>query len=115
MTFLTQIASAFMNIFSLGGLFYNSGQWATIDSKYKWLEGVVSFIDTAFVPLMIIIGAVGGVWCIFLGVNLARAETADKAAEAKKRLINVVIAIVASALLVFLLSLFVSQVPNIFK
>jgi heme/copper-type cytochrome/quinol oxidase subunit 2 len=57
---------------------------------------------------------VGGVWCIFLGVELARAETADKAQEAKKRLINVVIAIVAIMVLVFLLSFFISQVHNIF-
>ena len=126
MAFLTQIASFLMNNSFLAGLFYNptdeNSPWNPKNAnhiaflaKYGWLEQILQFIDDAFIPIMIVVAAVGGIWCIFLGVNLARAESADKAQEAKKRLINVVIAIIASALLIFLLSLFVSQIPTIFK
>ncbi|MDR0850639.1 MAG: hypothetical protein LBN07_04150 [Christensenellaceae bacterium] len=113
MAFLTQLASLIINKSFLTGIFFNPDNWPT-GEKWGWLGGVVEFIDSAFVPILIILGAVGGVWCIFLGVNLARAETADKADEAKKRLINVIIAVIASALLIFLLALFVANIPNIF-
>jgi len=120
MPFFTQLASFFLNNPLLGGLFIDTGKYPTAEAfgqdfkGYQWLYPVLTFIDSAFVPIIIVVAAVGGIWCIFLGVNLARAESADKADEAKKRLINVVIALVASILLIFLLSLFVSQIPAIF-
>ena len=118
MAFLTQLATMIANNPLLGGIFWNKGvedYFTGANKKWSWLEDIIKFIDQAFVPIMIILGAVGGIWCIFLGVNLARAETADKADEAKKRLINVIIAVVATALLIFLFALFVSNIPIIFK
>ena len=117
MAFLTQLASIIMNSPLLAGIFATDTTKEELKAaKMEWLYPVIQFIDSAFIPILIILGAVGGVWCIFLGVNLARAETADKADEAKKRLINVIIAIIATALLIFLLALFVTKgVPAIFS
>ena len=48
-------------------------------------------------------------------VLLAKAENADKREEAKKRVINVVIAIVVTVVLVLLMKLFVTYAPDIIK
>ena len=111
---LTKLAALFLNIPTLGGLFFKSGDAVWSNSKFSWLKPIAEFLDGAIIPVSIVVGALGAIWIIILGVNLARAESSDKAAEAKKRLINVIIALVSVILLVFLLAFFVSKVPTWF-
>jgi len=83
-------------------------------SSYTWLQPIVNFLDGLLIPLTIIISVAGAIWVIILGVQLARAESADKATEAKKRLINVAVAIVAVIVFIWLLTWFASSVETIF-
>ena len=98
----------------LGGLFFKADTWETNAGNFPWLKPIARFLDDALIPVIIVVGALGAIWIIILGVNLARAETADKATEAKKRLINVVIALVAVLILIFLLAFFINQAPTWF-
>lgn len=100
MSFLTNL---------LGGVFN-----VTLTAPYDWLNPIVKFLDDLLVPLTIIVAVAGAIWVIILGVQLARAESADKAQEAKKRLINVAVAIVAAIIFVWLLTWFASKVGDIF-
>lgn len=109
----TRLAALFLNLPSLGGLFYDEKDWEG-RQQFQWLEPIAEFLDSALVPVIIVVGALGAIWIIILGVNLARAESSDKATEAKKRLINVVIALVAVILLVFLLAMFIGNAPDWF-
>ena len=111
---LTKLAALFLNIPGLGGLFFKENDAAWSNSSFSWLKPIAKFLDGAIIPVIIVVGALGAIWIVILGVNLARAESSDKAAEAKKRLINVIIAIVSVILLVFLLALFVSKAPEWF-
>ena len=101
-----------MNIFNLlGGIF---GITEADFGAFKWLYPIASFLESLIVPITIILAVAGAIWVIILGVQLARAESADKASEAKKRLINVAVAIVAIIVFIWLLSWFVSKVPDLF-
>lgn len=117
---MSALAMFVMNVMSkLGGFFYDSTKW-TDPGGYNaqgwgWLEPIVKVIDSAFWPVMIILASAGSIWIIILAVNLAKAETADKATEAKKRLINVVIALASIIVLIILLSFFIKYMPTIFK
>lgn len=110
---LTKLASFFLNFGSLGALFYNKSNFEK--KSFSWLGPIAKFLDDALIPVIIVVGALGAIWIVILGVNLARAESSDKAQEAKKRLINVVIAIVSVIILIFLLAFFVSKVPTLFS
>ncbi len=115
MSFLTSLATIFLNNPLFGALFFKEDTWnKTNMSKFSWLKPIAKFLDDALIPVIIVVGALGAIWIIILGVNLARAETADKASEAKKRLINVVIALVAVLILIFLLAFFVTNAPTWF-
>lgn len=81
---------------------------------FEWLYPIAKFLENLLVPVTIIVAVAGAIWVIFLGINLAKAESADKASEAKKRLINVAVAIVCVIVFIWLLSWFVSEVPNLF-
>ncbi len=109
---LTKLAAFFLNFGSAGALFYNADSFKS--SSFSWLGPIAKFLDDALIPVVIIVGALGAIWIIILGVNLAKAESSDKATEAKKRLINVIIAILAVIILVFLLAFFVSKLPVMF-
>lgn len=51
-------------------------------------------------PIMIAIGSMGALYMVILGVQFAKAEGDDKRATIKKRLVNVLIGVVAIAILV---------------
>ena len=102
MNFLTNMMGAIFNV--------QESSFA----NYSWLLPIVKFLESLLIPITIILAVAGAIWVIVLGVQLARAESADKASEAKKRLINVAVAIVAIIVFIWLLSWFASQVPTIF-
>lgn len=83
-------------------------------TEYTWLQPIVNFLDGLLIPLTIILAVAGAIWVIILGVGLARAESADKATEAKKKLINVAVAIVAIIVFIWLLTWFAANVQTIF-
>ena len=82
--------------------------------SFSWLKPIVEVLDDLIIPITIIVAIAGAIWVIILGVKLARAETADKAKEAKGALIRVAVAIVASLVLVWLLVWFAASVPSLF-
>jgi len=83
-----------------------------IDSNSQWsfLNPVLEVLASALIPILIIVGTAGMIYAIVLGVKLARAETTDARDEAKKRLINAVIALVVMIALILLLQLFTDNI-----
>lgn len=98
----------------LGGPFQNAINSVSFDGSYSFLKSIATFLDGLIVPLTLIIGVAGGIWVLVLGVNLARAETADKAQEAKKRLINVAVAMIAVIMFIWLLTWFITNADKMF-
>ena len=95
----------------LGGIFNPSDAEFT---KYGmgWLYPIANFLDNLLIPFMIIVLIAGAAWVIVLGVGLARAEDTGKAQEAKKKLINVAVALVSIIVLVFLLTFLAARLPK---
>ena len=77
---------------------------------FPWLETLLSALEKIVGPILILVAAVGVIYAIYLGVMLAKAENAEKREEAKKRIINVVIAIAITAVLIFIMYLFSNNV-----
>ena len=88
-------------------------------SDQSWYVNIVSPIANALNvvlgPILILLGSAGAIYAIVLGVNLSRAESADKREEAKKRLINFVVGIVAAIILLVLLKLLVNNIDSILE
>ncbi len=58
---------------------------------YEWLGGLLDFIEAAMWPIIIVLLAISAIYAIVLGVNMARAESAEQRDGAKKRIINFLI------------------------
>ena len=75
---------------------------------------IFEYISYILIPILIVVGAAGIIYSVYLGVNLAKADSADKRQEAKSRMVNAIIGFVAIFVLVLLMYLFVSNVEAIF-
>lgn len=71
-----------------------------LDAAKTWAEKVGDAVDKILVPILIIACSVGMIWAIVVGIKMMKAD--DKAArdEAKAKLINIAISIVAVAVLI---------------
>ena len=76
-------------------------------SKWAWVNDLTGAVEGVIAPILGVIASAGCVYAIVLGVQMARADTADKREEAKKRMIGIIIAIVVMiALILFFTLLF---------
>ena len=91
------------NIFMRGTAFLgDTGTDADIVEGAKYIsETVVNTIKSVLVPILGIVGAAGVIWAIVLGINMARADSAEKREESKKRLISLIVGIVIMIALIF--------------
>lgn len=80
------------------------------EAGFPWLEKLLGAIESIVGPILIVVGAIGVIYAIYLGVMLAKAENAEKREEAKKRIINVLIAIAITAVLIFIMYLFSANI-----
>ena len=110
MNFLTVIASKFAGLSKLLGIVSDTLKSELNDGGYGFLIPILELIDSALIPLMIVILAAGTIYAVILGVNMARADSTEKREEAKKRLIN---AIVGFGIIIVLLAVIYALAANI--
>lgn len=78
-----------------------------LDTGIEWVDTLIGVIKSVLVPILIVVSAAGALYSIVLGVNMARADSTEKREEAKKRLVGLIIGLVAMiALILFFLLLF---------
>ncbi len=109
--FLFKMAKALTGVSMLGG--ETEGSWKEATWYTNIVQPIANALNVALGPILILLGSAGAIYAIVLGVNLSRAESADKREEAKKRLINFVIGIVAAIILLVLLKLLVKNIDSI--
>lgn len=84
-----------------------------VSSSYQGLLPILELIDSAIIPVLIVLVAVGTIYSVVLGVNMARADSSEKREEAKKRLINFLIGIVIIIVLIAIMYVLAGQLPAI--
>ena len=67
------------------------------------VETVIGLIDMAVTPLLLLIGALGTIYCVILGVRLARASEPQEQHKAKDNLKNAIVGFVLIFILVVVL------------
>ena len=75
-------------------------------------EKVTAAIESLLTPALIIAATAGLLYAVYLGIVMAKAEEAGKRDEAKKSVINVVVALLSVVLLILLLKLFIKLIRS---
>lgn len=112
---LFKLANSIMNSGLMGASEYYDPDAAIgeqFSGQLEFLNPILSALNAILTPLLILVATAGTIYAVILGVNMARAETADKREEAKKRIINAVVALGVTIVLILLLGLFQSNIGN---
>ena len=65
-----------------------------------WATKITNAVTKLLVPILIIACSVGMIWAVVIGIKMMKADTKDQREEAKAKLINIAISIVAIAVLI---------------
>ncbi len=84
----------------------------TFTGNLAFLGPIVDTLNAILIPVLIVVATAGTIYAVVLGVNMARADNAEARAEAKKRVINAVVALAIMIILILLLQLFASNIGN---
>ena len=97
-----------MNILNL---LVSEDVWWGIPKKLEFLKVIVNAIESVLWPILIVVATVGSIYAIYLGINMAKAEDSSKRDEARRHLINAVIAMAVTVVMILLINLVI--IPNI--
>lgn len=78
----------------------------------KMAEPVIKLLDMALVPAMGLVGSLGTIYCIFLGVKLAKAEEPQDREKAKNALKNAIIGFVLIFVLIVVMKVGMTSLSN---
>ena len=84
-------------------------------SQRELLGQVFNIISIVLWVVLAIVGAIGSIYAIYLGVQLARADEQGKRDDAKKHLITTVIAVGVTIALILVFNIFLPMLLDAFK
>lgn len=100
-------------LFRLAMLATNTTPEAGADTgKWAWVNDITGFLKQLLPYVLIVVATAGTIYAVVLGVKMAKAEDASAREEAKKRIINFIIALAVTILLILLLQLFAANLPT---
>ncbi len=85
-----------------------------IEANLEWMTEFKSDIENNFGWILILLGAGAAVYALYLGINLARSDSTEKAQEAKKRIVNFFIGVAILIALALLMYMLLDKVPQWF-
>ena len=83
-----------------------------VASSFDWLQTLFTVVSWVLIPLFIAVAAAGAIYAVVLGVNLARAEDAERRDAAKKRLIWAIVGFASIVVLILLLNFLMRLIPG---
>ena len=69
------------------------------------IQPVLDICDSLVPIMLLVVGAVGALWCILLGVKYARADDPQEHEKAKKGLVNAIVGFVLIFILLVMLNI----------
>lgn len=86
-----------------------------LEDQKELLGQVFNIISIVLWVVLAIVGAIGSIYAIYLGVQLARADEQGKRDDAKKHLITTVIAVGVTVALILVFNIFLPMILDAFK
>ena len=86
--------------------------YSMLGLNLEFLEPIVDVLNVILIPVVSLLATAGTIYSIILGVNMAKADNADKRAAAKKKIISVLITCASVILLLFALKLILGNLDK---
>ncbi len=79
-----------------------------------WLTPLMTVLTSIMWVALALVGAAGGLYAVYVGIKMARADSSDAREENKKRLINIILTIVAVIALILVFNVFLPMIIGAF-
>lgn len=79
-------------------------------ATWGWVRDLMGTLSTVLWVVLALVGAAGGIYAVYVGIKMARAESAEQREENKKRLINIVVSIVVVIVLILFFNTFLPMI-----
>ncbi len=76
----------------------------------EWLSTLLRTLSTVMWIVLALVGAAGGMYAVFVGVKMARADSAEQREEGKKRFINVIVSVIVVIVLIIFFNIFLPMI-----
>lgn len=77
-----------------------------------FLTPIADALNIIIIPIVALLGTFGTIYSIILGVNMAKADSADKRAAAKKKIVSVIVSVISVIALLYLLQFLFNNLPT---
>lgn len=101
---LGKLFYGFMNASASTNLVASTIQ-STVQQAYSLASDIVTWIFG-------FVGLAATVWAIYLAITMARADSAEKREEAKKRVIYCIIGVIVCVLFILIAQFVIAEIPN---
>ncbi len=81
---------------------------------WTWLTNILNPLSVVLWVCMVLVGAAGAIYAIYVGIKMARAESAEQRDENKKRLINIIVSIVVVIVLILFFNTLLPMILSAF-
>ncbi|MBE7075758.1 MAG: hypothetical protein E7375_01650 [Clostridiales bacterium] len=85
-----------------------------VNGDWGWLSSILVPMSTVLWVLLVLVGVAGSIYAVYVGVKMARAESAEQRDENKKRLINIIVSIVVVIALILFFNTFLPMILGAF-
>lgn len=85
-----------------------------INMNWEWVTKIMGPLSTVLWVMLILVGAAGSIYAVYVGVKMARAESQEQRDENKKRLINIIVSIVVVIVLILFFNTFLPMILDAF-
>ena len=100
---------------NLNSLYLLAASWNEYINKSgnlggQWLNTLLGVLSTVLWVVIALVGAAGGIYAVFIGIKMARAESAEQREEGKKRFINVIVSVIVVVVLIIFFNVFLPMI-----
>lgn len=81
----------------------------------SWLPTLLNSLSIVLWVLLVLVGAAGAIYALYVGIKMARADSQEARDENKKRLINIIVSIVVVVVLILFFNTFLPMILNAFN
>ncbi len=100
--------------FSWSGLFEQLRKAQGDAYQWDWVESLMGTLSTVLWIVLALVGAAGGIYAVYVGIKMARADSAEQRDENKKRLVNIIVSIVVVIVLILFFNTFLPAILDAF-
>lgn len=104
----------------LGGTWVSSWEQFLTQNKVGeeftgWLLPLMNTLSIVLWVILALVGAAGGIYAVYVGIKMARADSAEARDENKKRLINIIVSIIVVIVLILFFNTLLPGLISVFS